>query len=108
MKKNILSHKLLTLISVIFLLSCFGLDGNNKNHMATILLTNLTCIDCDSEVNNIIQSIEEIEYYELWINNEKTTILLNIEYDYNKTTIEQINLIITSYGYRVELLNNKQ
>ncbi|SVD73439.1 uncharacterized protein METZ01_LOCUS426293, partial [marine metagenome] len=28
MKKNILFHKLLTLISVIMLLSCFGLDQN--------------------------------------------------------------------------------
>ena len=107
MKKNILFHKLLTLISVVMLLSCFGLDEKN-NKMATILLTNLTCIDCDSEVNEIIQSIEEIEYYELWINNEKTTILLNIEYNYKKITINQINTMITSYGYRVELLNNKK
>ena len=87
------------------LLSCFGLDEKN-NKMATILLTNLTCTDCDSEVNEIIQSIEEIEYYELWINNEKTVVLLNIEYDDKKTTIEQINIIITSHGYRAELLNN--
>ena len=61
MKKNILFHKLLTLISVVMLLSCFGLDEKN-NKMATILLTNLTCTDCDSEVNEIIQSIEAIEY----------------------------------------------
>ena len=40
MKKNILFHKLLTLISVVMLLSCFGLDEKN-NKMATILLTNL-------------------------------------------------------------------
>ena len=104
-KKNILFHKLLTLISVVMLLSCFGLDEKN-NKMATILLTNLTCIDCDSEVNKIIQSIEEIEYYELWINNGKTTILLNIEYNYKKITINQINTMIASHGYRVELLNN--
>jgi len=107
MREKNLFHKLLTLMSVILLLSCFGLDENNNNKMATILLTNLTCIDCDSEVNNIIQSIEEIEYYELWINNEKTTILLNIKYNYKRTTIDQINLIITSYGYRAELLSNK-
>ena len=107
MKKNILFHKLLTLISVVMLLSCFGLDEKN-NKMATILLTNLTCIDCDSEVNKIIQSIEEIEYYELWINNEKTTILLNVEYNYKKTTINQINTMIASYGYSVELINNKE
>ena len=88
------------------LLSCFGLDENNK--MATILLTNLTCTDCDSEVNKIIQSIEEIEYYELWINNGKTTILLNIEYNYKKTNINQINSMIASHGYRVELLNDKK
>ena len=88
------------------LLSCFGLDEKD-NKMATILLTNLTCIDCDSEVNEIIQSIEEIEYYELWINNERTTILLNIEYNYKKTTIGQINTMITSHGYNAELLNNK-
>ena len=72
MKKNILFHKFLTFISVFMLLSCFALDANNK--MSTILLTNLTCTDCDGEVNEIIQSIEEIEYYELWINNEKTII----------------------------------
>ena len=60
------------------LLSCFGLDEKN-NKMATILLANLTCTDCNSEVNKIIQSIEEIEYYELWINNGATIILLNIE-----------------------------
>ena len=107
MKKNILFHKLLTLISVVMLLSCFGLDEKN-NKMATILLTNLTCTDCDSEVNEIIQSIEEIEYYELWINNEKTTILLNIEYNDKETTIDQINTMIASHGYRVELLNNKE
>ena len=89
------------------LLSCFGLDEKN-NKMATILLTNLTCTDCDSEVNEIIQSIEEIEYYELWINNEKTTILLNIEYNDKETTIDQINTMIASHGYRVELLNNKE
>ena len=89
------------------LLSCFGLDEKN-NKMATILLTNLTCTDCDSEVNKIIQSIEEIEYYELWINNEKTTVLLNIEYNHKKTTIDQINTVIASHGYRVELLNNKE
>ena len=89
------------------LLSCFGLDEKN-NKMATILLTNLTCIDCDSEVNKIIQSIEEIEYYELWINNGKTTILLNIEYNYKKITIDQINTMIASHGYRVELLNNNE
>ena len=89
------------------LLSCFGLDEKN-NKMATILLTNLTCIDCDSEVNKIIQSIEEIEYYELWINNEKTTVILNIEYNYKKTTIDQINTMIASHGYGVELLNNKE
>ena len=107
MKKNILFHKFLTLISVVMLLSCFGLNENN-NKVATILLTNLTCIDCDDEVNNIIQSIEEIEYYELWINNEKTIILLNIEYNYKKITISQINTMITSYGYSIELLNNKE
>ena len=109
MKKNILFHKLLTLISVVMLLSCFGLNEKN-NKMATILLTNinLTCTDCNSEVNKIIQSIEEIEYYELWINNEKTTILLNIEYDYKKITMDQINTIITSHGYSMELLNNKE
>ena len=107
MKINILFHKLLTLISVVMLLSCFGLDEKN-NKMATILLTNLTCTDCDSEVNKIIQSIEEIEYYELWINNERTTILLNIEYNYKNTTIDQINTMIASHGYRVELLNNKE
>ena len=89
------------------LLSCFGLDEKN-NKMATILLTNLTCTDCDSEVNKIIQSIEEIEYYELWINNDKTTVILNIEYNYKKTTINQINTMIASHGYRVELLNNKE
>ena len=107
MKKNILLHKLLALISIVMLLSCFGLDEKN-NKMATILLTNLTCTDCDSEVNEIIQSIEEIEYYELWINNEKTTILLNIEYNDKETTIDQINTMIASHGYRVELLNNKE
>ena len=109
MKKNILFHKFLTLISVVMLLSCFGLNvNNNKVATTTILLTNLTCIDCDDEVNNIIRSIEEIEYYELWINNEKTMILLNIEYNYKKITINQINTMITSYGYRVEVLNNKE
>ena len=107
MKKNILFYKLMPLISVVMLLSCFGLDEKN-NKMATILLTNLTCTDCDSEVNKIIQSIEEIEYYELWINNEKTTILLNIEYNYKKTTINQINTMIASHGYRIEILNSKE
>ena len=106
MKKNILFHKFFTLISVVMVVSCFGINGND-NKMTTILLTNLSCEYCQGEVSEIIQSIEDIEYYELWINNDKTVILVNIRYN-NKITVDRINTIIASHGYNVELLNSKK
>ena len=87
--------------------SCFNINENNYK-TTTILLTNLSCQDCQSEINEIIQSMEDIEYYEIWVNNGKTMILINIKYNYKKITIDRINTIIASHGYGVELLNDKK
>ena len=106
MKKNILFHKFFTLISVIMVVSCFGINGND-NKMTTIVLTNLSCEYCYDEVSEIIQSIEDIESCEYNISNDKTVMILNITYN-NKITADHIHTIVASNGYNVELLNSKK
>ena len=107
MKKNILFHKLLIFIVVISSISCF-VANKNSQQMTTIVITNLECSDCNNEIDEMIGAINGIDYYEIWINNDNSVVLLNFKFNSEKVDLNIINDIITSYGYKVDMINTKE
>ena len=107
MKKNILFHKLLIFIVVISSISCF-VTNKDSQQMTTIVITNLSCSDCSNEIDGMINDIQGIEYYEIWMNNDNTVALLNFRYNSEKNNLNKINDKITSNGYSIELINTKE
>ena len=107
MKKNILFHKLLIFIVVISSISCF-VANKDSQQMTTIVITNLSCSDCSNEIDEMINDIQGIEYYEIWMNNDNTVALLNFRYNNDKTDLNKINDEITSRGYSIELISTKE
>ena len=107
MKKNILFHKLLIFIVVISSISCF-VTNKDSQQMTTIVITNLSCLDCKNEINDMINDMKGIEYYEIWINNDNSVALLNFKYNSQKIHLAQINDKIISNGFTIELINTKE
>ncbi len=106
MKKNILFHKILIFSIIITSISCFNVNKNTLN-ASTIVITNLSCNDCNMKINEMIENIDGIKYHEIWISNDKNVLLLNIQFNNKKITLEQIKENIKSQGFTVELINSK-
>tara|TARA_S200000501_G_scaffold101423_2_gene94924 strand:+ start:22870 stop:23193 length:324 start_codon:yes stop_codon:yes gene_type:complete len=105
MKKNILFHKIL-IFSIIFAsISCFNTNKNIPN-ASTIVITNLSCDDCTMEINAIIKNLDGIDYHEIWISNDSSVLLLNIQFNDKKITLEKIKEDIKSEGFTVDLINS--
>jgi len=107
MKKNILFHKLLIFITVIASISCFSTNINSQE-MSTIVITNLSCSDCNKEIDEMINNMHGIEYYEIWMSNDNTVVLLNFRYNSKKIDLQKISDKITSNGYSIEIINAKE
>ena len=107
MKKKILFHKLLIFIVVISSISCF-VANKTSQHMTTIVITNLECSDCNNEIDGMISNINGIEYYEIWMSNDNSVVLLNFRFNSEKINLEEINGQIKSKGVNVELINSKE
>tara|TARA_B100001750_G_scaffold191482_1_gene161901 strand:+ start:467 stop:697 length:231 start_codon:yes stop_codon:yes gene_type:complete len=76
--------------------------------MTTIVITNLECSDCNNEINEMINNINGIEYYEIWMSNDNSVALLNFRFNSEKVNLEEINEQIKSRGFNVELINSKK
>ena len=76
--------------------------------MTTIVITNLECSDCNNEIDEMINNINGIEYYEIWMSNDNSVALLNFRFNSEKINIEEINEQIKSRGFNVELINSKK
>ena len=76
--------------------------------MTTIVITNLECSDCNNEINEMINNINGIEYYEIWMSNDNSVVLLNFRFNSEKINLEEINGQIKSNGFNVELINSKE
>ena len=107
MKKNILFHKLLIFIAVISSISCFSTNINSQQ-MSTIVIRDLSCSDCNKEIDDMINDINGIEYYEIWMSNDNTIVLLNFRYNSKKIDLQKISAKIASNGYSIELINTKE
>jgi len=105
MKKNILSHKIVIFSIIIASISCFNVNKNTLN-ASTLVITNLSCNDCNMEINEVIENIDGIKYHEMWISNDKNVLLLNVQFNNEKITLEQIKENIKSQGFTVDLINS--
>lgn len=105
MKKNILFHKILIFGIIIASISCFNRNKNTQN-ASTIVITNLSCDECTTEINTIIENLNGIDYHEIWISNDNSVLLLNIKFDNKKITLEAIKEDIKSQGFTVDLINS--
>ena len=105
MKKNILFHKILIFSIIIASISCFNANKNTIN-ASTIVITNLSCDDCTLEITELIENINGIDYHEIWISNDESVLLLNIQFDNKKITLEAIKEDIKSQGFTVHLINS--
>ena len=76
--------------------------------MTTIVITNLECSDCNNEIDEMINNINGIEYYEIWMSNDNSVALLNFRFNSEKVNLEEINEQIKSRGFNVELINSKK
>jgi len=76
--------------------------------MTTIVITNLECSDCNNEIDEMINNINGIEYYEIWMSNDNSVVLLNFRFNSEKVNLEEINEQIKSRGFNVELINSKK
>ena len=76
--------------------------------MTTIVITNLECSDCNNEINEMINNINGIEYYEIWMSNDNSVALLNFRFNSQKINLEEINDQIKSRGFNVEIINSKK
>ena len=56
--------------------------------MTTIVITNLECSDCNNEINEMINNINGIEYYEIWMSNDNSVALLNFRFNSQKINLE--------------------
>ena len=105
MKKNILFHKILIFSIIIASISCFNGNKNTIN-ASTIVITNLSCDDCALEITELIENINGIDYHEIWISNDESVLLLNIQFDNKKITLEKIKENLKSKGFTVDLINS--
>ena len=105
MKKNILFHKILIFSIIITSISCFNTNKNIQN-ASTIVITNLSCDDCTKEINAMIENLDGIDYHEMWISNDSSVLLLNIQFNDKKITLEEIKEDIKSQGFTVDLINS--
>ena len=105
MKKNILFHKILIFSIIIASISCFNANKNTIN-ASTIVITNLSCNDCTMEINTMIENLDGIDYHEMWISNDSSVLLLNIQFNDKKITLEEIKEDIKSQGFTVDLINS--
>ena len=76
--------------------------------MTTIVITNLECSDCNNEIDEMINNINGIEYYEICMSNDNSVALLNFRFNSEKVNLEEINEQIKSRGFNVELINSKK
>ena len=76
--------------------------------MTSIVITNLECLDCNNEIDEMISNINGIEYYEIWMSNDNSVALLNFRFNSEKVNLEEINEQIKSRGFNVELINSKK
>jgi len=76
--------------------------------MTTIVITNLECSDCNNEIDEMINNINGIEYYEIWMSNDNSVVLLNFRFNSEKVNLEEINEQIKSRGFNIELINSKK
>ena len=76
--------------------------------MTTIVITNLECLDCSNKIDEIINNINGIEYYEIWMSNDNSVALLNFRFNSQKINLEEINDQIKSRGFNVEIINSKK
>ena len=100
-------HKLLIFIVVVSSISCF-VANKDSQQMTTIVITNLSCSDCSNEIDEMINDIQGIEYYEIWMSNDNTVALLNFRYNSKKIDLKIINDEITSNGYSIDVINAKE
>ena len=105
MKKNILFHKILIFGIIIISISCFNTNKNTQN-ASTIVITNLSCDDCTMEINAMIENLDGIDYHEMWISNDSSVLLVNIQFNDKKITLEEIKEDIKSQGFTVDLINS--
>jgi len=76
--------------------------------MTTIVITNLECSDCNNEIDEMINNINGIEYYEIWMSNDNSVVLLNFRFNSEKVNLEEINEQIKSRGFNIELINSEK
>ena len=58
------------------------------------------------EINAIIKNLDGIDYHEIWISNDSSVLLLNIQFNDKKITLEEIKEDIKSEGFTVDLINS--
>ena len=58
------------------------------------------------EVTEVIENINGIDYHEIWISNDESVLLLNIQFDNKKITLEKIKENLKSKGFTVDLINS--
>ena len=58
------------------------------------------------EITELIENINGIDYHEIWISNDNSVLLLNIQFDNKKITLEAIKEDIKSQGFTVDLINS--
>tara|TARA_Y100001935_G_scaffold69495_1_gene58172 strand:- start:1650 stop:1835 length:186 start_codon:yes stop_codon:yes gene_type:complete len=58
------------------------------------------------EINTMIENLDGIDYHEMWISNDSSVLLLNIQFNDKKITLEEIKEDIKSQGFTVDLINS--
>ena len=54
----------------------------------------------------MIENLDGIDYHEMWISNDSSVLLLNIQFNDKKITLEEIKEDIKSQGFTVDLINS--
>ena len=54
----------------------------------------------------MIENLDGIDYHEIWISNDNSVLLLNIQFNDKKITLEEIKEDIKSQGFTVDLINS--
>ena len=54
----------------------------------------------------MIENLDGIDYHEIWISNDENVLLLNIQFDNKKITLEKIKENLKSKGFTVDLINS--
>jgi copper chaperone len=74
--------------------------GEMNMYKATIQLETLTCPSCSQKINNAVKSIEGVDKESVNVLFNSSNVKLN--FDVEKTSIEEIENAITTLGYEVK------